>query len=54
MPYKTPEQLIELFYELPLRGQVDVMKLLMEYRHSDDIQGDLAEALKEIYGEHAK
>lgn len=51
MPYRTAEQLIELFHALPLSGQVDVMKLLMEYRHSDDIQGDLAEALKEIMGE---
>lgn len=48
MAYKEPEEIIAAFHALPLVQQVKVMRLLMEWQYSDDLQHDIHYAIETI------
>lgn len=48
MSYKSPEEVIAAFHALPLAQQVKVMRLLMEWQYSDDLQHDIHYAIEMI------
>lgn len=48
MSYKSPEEVIAAFHALPLAQQVKVMRLLMEWQYSDDLQHDIHYAIETI------